>query len=130
MASTLHTSGTVYVWNSYSDQVDADGNPVPPAAPTPNNTILADGDVVLASISDPFWIDWTDDSATLPPVDYAITYAMDTSVDPPIPDNPVNDDSTIEVDPDAFENFDQYYDDDENPVYEVSDCNSGLGIRG
>lgn len=37
----------------------------------------------------------------------------------------------VEVDMTYFESFEEYYDEvDEEPVYEVSDCGSGIGIRG
>lgn len=148
MASILHTSGLVWVWNSIHGSVDSDGNPAS-AVQRGEGHVLEDGDVVLASYplgtppeSDAFYISYDDGAGT--ESTYAVTYSIDTSVplpDPPTDSNPFpngayldttdpNNPCEVEVDPAAYENFEQYYDENDTPTYEVSDCNGSIGIRG
>ncbi|MFO1484377.1 MAG: hypothetical protein U1F71_13545 [Verrucomicrobiaceae bacterium] len=40
------------------------------------------------------------------------------------------DPGSVEVDLSYFDDYEQYYDEDNEPVYEGSDCDSSIGIRG
>src|SRR5438552_686010 len=118
MASILHTNGAVWIWNSYTGNVDNNGNPRDGAFLSGDGYQMSDGDVVLLSFDDgtgdkassPFWIAY--DNGVDPPADYAITYGMDTTGDTPTYSDlgDANNPGEVEVDPDAVDNYEQYYD--------------------
>lgn len=148
---TTYTSNLVmdgvYVWNSLDGVIDDFGNPTPSIMRGSSNQFtLRDGDILFATIYDengnatsysaPFFITWIDMGGNT--TDMAISSGYDTT-DPnnPTTVNPTNPDTTIEADPNAFEDFSQYYDDNTSaggdggtPVYELSDCSTSIGIRG
>jgi len=135
------------IYNQYTGEVKA----------VPDDYVLQDGDII--ETGDSYYLDPqtgnpgadAPSGAPLPPEAFSVdvvdsdnedlVIAPDVLVYSPDPETSNDylnypdgadtmDPGYIEVDPSYFDSYEQYYDENDNPVYSGSDCGSSIGIRG
>lgn len=115
------TEDSVWVYNEFDDTTDLEDVSTEPYQ-------MEDGDIILANepLPDGSIVEEVVVSAYIegengqPDVEVAEVMTYDSS----------NADESVEVDMSYFESFEEYYDENDDQVYESSDCGTSIGIRG
>jgi hypothetical protein len=108
----------LYVWNEYDGAVDSNTGEIVPEIVSAGG-FFDDGDIILTS-----WDGTAAGDFTITDGDTTVTY------EDPNPGDPDDDAGEVTAELGDCTDFEQYYTDEDEPVYQIGNCDSSIGIRG